>query len=84
MSTGTESADTPPERLSVDERSPHYNKDALARGVGVRFNGRDREDVEEYSVSEQWVRIAVGKTVDRAGRPLTIKLKGTVEPYFRT
>ena len=79
-----EPANIPPERLSVDDRSPYYDKDALERGVGVRFNGRDRDDVMEYSVSEQWIRVAVGKTVDRAGRQLTIKLKGTVEPYFRT
>jgi hypothetical protein len=79
-----EPENNPPERLSVDDRSPHYDKQALERGVGVRFNGRDREDVMEYSVSEQWIRVAVGKTVDRAGRQLTIKLKGIVEPYFRT
>jgi len=75
-------ADTPPDRLSLDPRSPHFDADLLRRGIGIRFKGRDRHDVEEYSVSEGWIRVQAGKTMDRHGRPLTIKLKGEVEPYF--
>jgi hypothetical protein len=75
-------ADTPPDRLSLDPRSPHFDGDTLRRGVGIRFRGRDRHDVEEYSVSEGWIRVQAGKTMDRHGRPLTIKLSGEVEPYF--
>jgi hypothetical protein len=75
-------ADTPPDHLSLNPRSPHFDADLLQRGVGIRFKGRERNDVEEYSVSEGWIRVAVGKTVDRKGQPLTIKLKGEVEPYF--
>lgn len=77
-------ADTPPDRLSADPRSPHYDAAALERGVGIRFNSREREDVEEYSVSEGWVRVPAGKAVDRHGRPMTIKLTGVVEAYFRS
>lgn len=77
-------SDTPPDRLSNDPRSPHYDADALSRGIGIRFKGSERTDVEEYSVSEGWVRVALGKKVDRHGRPLTIKLTGPVEPYFLT
>ena len=75
--------DTPPDRLSIDPRSPHYNADVLARDVGIRFNGAEKTNVEEYCVSEGWIRVAAGKAKDRFGNPLTIKLKGTVEPYFR-
>lgn len=75
-------ADTPPDRLSNDPRSPFFDADVLSRGIGIRFRGAERHDVEEYSVSEGWVRVALGKKVDRHGRPLTIKLSGEVEPYF--
>jgi len=75
---------TPPDRLSVNPASPHYDAEALARGVGVRFKGEEKTNVEEYCVSEGWVRLAVGKSVDRKGNPLTIKLQGPVEPYFQT
>ncbi|WP_203074697.1 DUF3297 family protein [Falsiroseomonas ponticola] len=75
--------DTLPDRLSVDPRSPYYQEALLARGVGIRFNGVEKTNVEEYCVSEGWVRVSVGKAVDRRGMPLTLKLKGTVEPYFR-
>jgi hypothetical protein len=74
--------DTPPDRLSLDPRSPHFDADILRRGIGIRFKGRERRDVEEYSVSEGWIRVQAGKTVDRHGRPLTIRLTGAVEPYF--
>jgi hypothetical protein len=73
----------PPDRLSTDPRSPHYDAALLERGVGVRFNGVEKTTVEEYCVSEGWIRVAVGKTLDRNGAPLTIKLRGSVEPYFR-
>jgi hypothetical protein len=76
-------SDTPPDRLSNDPRSPFYNEAALARGVGIRFKGAERTNVEEYCVSEGWIRVAVGKTVDRRGNPLTMKISGPVEPYFR-
>jgi hypothetical protein len=76
--------DTPPDRLSADPRSPHHNAAAMERGVGIRFNNKERDDVEEYSVSEGWVRVPAGKAVDRHGRPMTIKLTGRVEAYYRT
>jgi hypothetical protein len=76
--------ETPPDRLSNDPKSPHYDAGLLARGVGIRLNGVEKKTVEEYCVSEGWVRVAVGKTVDRHGMPLTIKLRGVVEPYFRS
>lgn len=75
-------ADTLPDRLSLDPRSPHFDGALLRRGIGIRFKGRDRRDVEEYCVSEGWIRVQAGKTMDRHGRPLTIKLKGEVEPYL--
>ena len=74
--------DALPDRLSLDPRSPHFNGDLLRRGIGIRFKGRERRDVEEYSVSEGWIRVQAGKTMDRHGRPLTIKLNGEVEPYL--
>jgi hypothetical protein len=75
--------DTPPDHLSNNPASPHYDESVLARGVGVRFKGVEKTNVEEYCVSEGWVRLAVGNTKDRAGNPLTLKLQGPVEPYFR-
>ena len=74
--------DVPPDRLSVDPSSPFYDEVALARGIGVRFRGVERRDVEEYCVSEQWIRAAAGKALDRRGQPLVIKMTGAVEPYF--
>lgn len=76
-------SDTPPDRLSVNPDSPHYDAAALERGVGIRFKGVEKTNVEEYCVSEKWVRVAAGKTLDRKGNPMTIKLQGEVEPYFR-
>ena len=76
-------SDTPPDRLSTNPNSPFYDAAALERGVGVRFKGEEKTTVEEYCVSEGWVRLAVGKTLDRKGNPLTIKLSGPVEPYYR-
>ncbi len=77
-------SDTLPDRLSNDPTSPHYDAAILGRGVGIRFNGAEKTNVEEYCISEGWIRVAVGKTLDRRGNPLTIKLRGTVEPYFRS
>ena len=74
--------DTLPDRLSTDPRSPHYDADLLERGVGIRFNGEERTNIEEYCVSEGWVRLPVGRSLDRRGQPMTMKVKGTVEPYF--
>ena len=75
--------DTPPDRLSVNPSSPFYDEAALARGVGIRFKGQEKTNVDEYCVSEGWVKLTVGKTLDRKGQPMTMKLQGPVEPYFR-
>lgn len=75
---------TPPDHLSNDPRSPFYDESALARGIGIRFKGKERTDVEEYCVSENWVRVAAGKAKDRYGNPVTIKLTGPVEAYFQS
>jgi hypothetical protein len=75
--------DTLPDRLAANPKSPFYNEALLERGVGIRFNGQEKTNVEEYCISEGWVRVAAGKTVDRHGNPMTIKLKGTVEAYIR-
>ena len=72
-----------PNRLSVDPSSPYYNADVLARDVGIRFKGVEKTNVEEYCVSEGWIRVAAGAARDRKGKPMTLKLKGKVEPYFR-
>lgn len=75
--------DTPPDHLSIDPSSPYFDQPTLERGIGIRFKGVERNDVEEYSISEGWIRVALGKKVDRRGRPLTIKLTGPVEAYFQ-
>ena len=75
-------ADLPPMHLSVNPRSEHFDQDVLQRGVGIRFKGRQRTDIEEYSISGGWVRVQAGKTVDRKGNPLTIKLNGPVEAWY--
>ena len=72
-----------PDRLSIDSTSPYYNESLIRRGVGIRLNGVEKTNVEEYCVSEGWVRISAGKSRDRRGRPLMMKLRGTVEPYLR-
>ena len=76
-------SDTPPDRLSVDPQSPHYDEAVLTRGVGIRFNGQERNNIEEYCVSEGWARVAAGRARDRRGRPITLKIKGEVVPYFQ-
>ena len=76
--------ETLPDRLSNDPKSPFHDAEILKREVGIRFNGAEKTNVEEYCVSEGWIRVAAGKANDRHGRPLTIKLKGQVEAYFRS
>jgi len=76
-------SDQLPDRLSVNPKSPHFDGELLKQNVGVRFNGVEKTNVEEYCVSEGWIRVAAGKTVDRHGNPMTIKLQGKVEPYIR-
>ena len=82
MSETDNSKDTPPDRLAIHPASDHFDADKLGRGVGIRFKGKQRKDIEEYSISEGWVRVQAGKTVDRKGRPLTIKLTGPVEAWY--
>ena len=77
-------SDTPPDRLSVNPDSPHYNAELLERGIGIRFKGVQRRDVEEYCISESWIKVQVGKKMDRKGQPLTITLKGPVEAWFES
>lgn len=72
-----------PDRLSADPRSPYHVVAFFEHDVGIRFNGKERNDVEEYCLSEGWVKVAVGKKVDRKGHPLLIKLKGSVEAFYR-
>jgi hypothetical protein len=80
-----DAASTPPlpDRLSVDPRSPHHVAAVFEHGVGIRLNGKERFDVEEYCLSEGWIKVPAGKTLDRKGRPLLITLKGKVEAFYR-
>jgi len=78
----TSGPDLPPDRLAINPKSPHFSMDVLQRGIGIRFKGVVRANVEEYSISEGWVRVQAGKTMDRKGQPLTIKLNGPVEAWF--
>jgi hypothetical protein len=71
-----------PDRLCTDVRSAHYNEAVLEHAIVVRFNGKDRTDVDEYCISEGWIKVAAGKTLDRRGNPLLIKLKGAVEAFY--
>ena len=75
-------SDTPPDRLSLDPRSDYFDEALLSRGVGIKFNGNEKTNVIEYSVSEGWIRVAAGKSRDRFGQPMTIKLKGDVATYY--
>lgn len=77
------STETPPDRLASDPRSPFHDAEMMERGVGIRFNGVERDNVEEYCVSEGWIRVPVGKSKDRRGNPMTLKVKGEVVAYFR-
>ena len=76
-------SDVPPDHLSINPDSPFYDAPALERGVGIRFKGVEKNNVDEYCVSEGWIRVVAGQARDRAGNPLTLKLSGPVEPYFR-
>ena len=80
--TPAATGDTPPDRLSINQRSPFFQQDLLERGIGIRFKDKVRPDVEEYCISEGWIRVALGKKVDRNGNPLTLKLVGPLEAWF--
>jgi Protein of unknown function (DUF3297) len=71
-----------PDHLSIDPRSPHHVASVFEHDVGIRFNGKERTDVSEYCVSEGWIKVPAGRSVDRKGNPLLIKLKGTVEAFY--
>ncbi|MFM5917426.1 MAG: DUF3297 family protein [Novosphingobium sp.] len=75
-------ADLPPNRIAVDPRSEFFDAEQLQRGIGIRFKGNQRRDIEEYCISEGWVKVQAGKTMDRHGRPLLLKLNGPVEAWF--
>ena len=83
MTDNTNASADLPDRLSTDPRSPFYNAEVLQRDVGIRFKGAEKTNVEEYCVSEGWIRVVVGNGKDRHGNPLTLKIRGTVEPYFK-
>jgi Protein of unknown function (DUF3297) len=85
MSDAAQTAPPPPlpDRLSTDPASAHHVAAVFERAIGIRFNGRERTDVEEYCVSEGWIKVPAGKTVDRKGRPMLITLKGAVEAFYR-
>jgi hypothetical protein len=76
--------DTPPDRLASDKRSPYFNEKALERGIGVRFKGEEKTNVEEYCVSEGWVRLPVGKSLDRRGNAMTMKFFGELDVWYLT
>ena len=82
MTDATPNTDTPPDHLSNDPRSKFHDAAVLERGIGIRFNGVERNNVEEYCISEGWVRMAAGRSLDRRGQPMTMKFKGTVEAWF--
>lgn len=81
--TEDQSADIPPNHLSIDPRSAFYSEEVLLRGVGIRLNGTEKTNVHEYNVAEGWVRVEVPTAKDRYGKPMVVKLSGTVEPFFR-
>jgi hypothetical protein len=78
----TDTPDLPPNRLSIHPDSPHYDVDKLSRGIGINFNGVRRTTVEEYCISESWIKVQAGKSLDRKGRPMQLTLKGPVEAWF--
>ena len=82
MSEEITAADVPPDRLSINPRSDYFDADKLQRGIGIRFKGVQRHNVDEYCISEGWVRVQAGRTMDRRGQPLTIKLTGPVEAWY--
>ena len=74
--------DIPPDRLAINPRSKHYGGELLSRGIGINFRGDRKHSIEEYCISEGWVKVQAGKTMDRKGNPLLIKLNGEVEAWF--
>jgi hypothetical protein len=72
-----------PDRLSVDPRSPHHVAAVFQHDIGIKINDKERTDVEEYCISEGWIKVAAGKTLDRKGKPMLIKLKGKVEAWYK-
>ena len=81
--TDAKHAPAMPDRLSVDPRSPHHDTAVFEHEIGIRLNDKERFDVEEYCISEGWVKVPAGRALDRKGRPLMIKLKGKVEAFYR-
>lgn len=81
----TEATERPPlpDHLSIDPRSPHHVATVFEHDIGIRLNDKELVNVEEYCISESWIKVPVGKSVDRKGHPLTIKLKGTVEAFYK-
>jgi Protein of unknown function (DUF3297) len=79
----TTAAEALPDRLSVDPKSPFFNEEVFKKNIGIRFNGIEKSNVEEYCISEGWIRIAASKSLDRKGRPLLMKFKGKVEAFFK-
>ena len=75
--------DSLPDRLSLDPRSPFHDAALLTRGIGIRFNGKERTNVEEYCISEGWIKVAAGRALDRRGQPMTMKMRGVVEPFLQ-
>lgn len=75
-------SDTPPDHLAMNPRSPFHDAAVIERGVGIRFKGEEKTNVEEYCVSEGWVRLPFGKSLDRRGNAMTVKVMGEVVPYF--
>ena len=73
-----------PDRLSLDPRSPYFDSEVLEKGIGIRFNGQEKTNVQEYSISEGWIKVPAGRSRDRFGNPMTITLKGKVEPYVES
>lgn len=78
----TDKADIPPDRLSIHPFSEHYNEDVLVRGIGINFKGERRTTVEEYCISEGWIKVQAGRSLDRNGRPMQLTLKGPVEAWY--
>lgn len=74
--------DTIPDRLSIDPDSPYYNQELLLKGVRVKFRGEEKTNIEEFCISEGWIKVQAGKTVDRKGKPLLLTLKGDVDAWI--
>lgn len=81
--TMTDTRPALPDHLAIDPRSPHHVREVFEHDIGILFNGKERFDVTEYCISEGWIKVPAGKTLDRKGNPLTIKLKGAVEAFYK-